>query len=56
LLLKKEYASENFRVLFFESIRSLNLLTTLCIGFIGLMSEKDSETVLMRVIADEASD
>lgn len=51
---KQEYAIENFRVRSFESIRSLNLLVTLCVGFIGLMSEKDSETVLMKVIDDEA--
>lgn len=37
-----------------RSVRSLNLFVTLCVGFIGLMSEKDSETVLMKVVDDEA--
>ena len=51
---KQQYAIENLRVRSFESIRSLNLIVTMCVAFIGYMSEKDSDTVLMKTIDTEA--
>jgi len=49
---KQQFAFEDFRVQSLKSIRNLDLLLTVAIGYIGYMSEKSEErTAVMEVIA-----
>jgi hypothetical protein len=49
---KQQFDFEDFRVRSLNSIRNLDLLLTIAIGYIGMMSEKsDSRTIVAEVIA-----
>jgi hypothetical protein len=49
---KQQFGFEDFRVQSLKSIRNLDLLLTIAIGFIGLMSEKaDDRRIVMEIIA-----
>jgi hypothetical protein len=52
---KQQFDFENIRVRKIKSIRNMNQILTLVIGFIGILSEKQDKTVFMQKIFEKAN-